>query len=117
LRGAGDRLRPTRGKLVITPPGRVLGETERGLRACLRDAADLIGLVQLSDYIAGRRDPYRAVPGDGVIGLERILAAVLEDGYAGLFDLELYAEPGVDPADTIARACDYAGAMLERLGA
>jgi sugar phosphate isomerase/epimerase len=90
---------------------------ERGLGETIRRASDSIGLVQLSDYIPGRRDPYRAVPGDGVIPLERIIAAVLEVGYGGLFDLELYGEPGVDPADTIARASDRVSTMLDRLGA
>jgi sugar phosphate isomerase/epimerase len=90
--------------------------SERGLRETIRRASGSIGLVQLSDYIPGRSEPYRAVPGDGVIPLERIVAAVLEDGYAGFFDLELYGEPGVDEANTIARAADRVGALLDRLG-
>lgn len=90
---------------------------ERGLRATIRRAGGLIGLVQVSDYIPGRREPFRAVPGDGVIPLERIARWVLEDGYAGLFDLELYAEPGVAPADTIARAVAVAGELLTGIGA
>ena len=65
----------------------------------------------------GRREPFRAVPGDGAIPLERIIAAVLEDGYTGLIDVEIYEEEGVDPADTIARAIDRVTGMLARLGA
>lgn len=91
--------------------------TERGLRDTIRRASGLVGLVQLSDLLPDRREPYRAVPGDGVIPLERIVAAVLEDGYTGFFDLELYGEQGVDPVETIKRSADYAGALLERLGA
>jgi sugar phosphate isomerase/epimerase len=91
--------------------------TERGLRETIRRAAPALGLVQLSDYVPGTRKPFRAVPGDGVVPLERIVADVLEAGYTGLFDLELYEEPGVDPAETIARAGERAGTMLERLGA
>ena len=91
--------------------------TERGLRDTIRNASGLIGLVQVSDYIPGRREPFRAVPGDGAIPLERIIAAVLEDGYTGLIDVEIYEEEGVDPADTIARAIDRVTGMLARLGA
>jgi sugar phosphate isomerase/epimerase len=90
---------------------------ERGLRETIRRGSGVVGLVQLSDYIPGRTVPHRAIPGDGVIPLERIVAAILEDGYTGLFDLELYGEPGIDPAATVARAADRAGAMLARLGA
>jgi sugar phosphate isomerase/epimerase len=90
---------------------------ERDLRASIRRAAGTLGLVQLSDWIPRRRTPFRAVPGDGAIPLERIAAATLEDGYAGLFDLELYPEPGVAPAETIRRAAERAGEMLVRLGA
>jgi sugar phosphate isomerase/epimerase len=90
---------------------------ERDLRASIRRAAGSLGLVQLSDWIPGGRTPFRAVPGDGAIPLERIIAAILEDGYDGLFDLELYPEPGVAPAGTIRRAGERAGEMLVRLGA
>jgi sugar phosphate isomerase/epimerase len=90
--------------------------TERGLRQTIDEAAGAIALVQLSDYIPGRREPFRAVPGDGAIPLERIVAWVLASGYGGLFDLELYAEPGVDAADTIARALAVTGELLENAG-
>jgi sugar phosphate isomerase/epimerase len=90
--------------------------TERGLRETIHEAAGAIALVQLSDYIPGRREPFRAVPGDGAIPLKRIVAWVLDSGYGGLFDLELYAEPGVDPADTIARALAVTGALVEDAG-
>ena len=91
--------------------------SERGLRETIHRGAGLVGLVQLSDLLPGRREPYRAVPGDGVIPLEWIVAAVLEEGYTGFFDLELYGEEGVDPVETIKRSADYVGALLERLGA
>lgn len=90
--------------------------TERDLRATIRAARGSLGLVQLSDYLPGRRMPYRAVPGDGVIPLERIVGAVLEDGYDGLFDVELYPEPGIAAPDTIRRATERVGEMLTRLG-
>lgn len=91
--------------------------SERGLHETIRMAAPMIALVQLSDYIPGRRDPFRAVPGDGVIPLERIVRWILETGYEGVFDLELYGEPDVDPAETIARAILAGGELLDRAGA
>jgi len=92
---------------------------ERGLRETIARAVGNVGLVQLSDFIPlyRRGTFFRAVPGDGVVPLERIVSAVLEDGYEGLFDLELATEDGVDPAETIVRAADYIGTLLDRLGA
>lgn len=89
---------------------------ERNLRQAIRRAGDRIGLVQLSDLVPGRHVPFRAVPGDGIIPLERIVSWVLDTGYEGLFDLELTAEPDVDPAETVAVSIDRVSAMLERLG-
>jgi sugar phosphate isomerase/epimerase len=89
---------------------------ERGLGETIAAAMPAIGLVQLSDQLLDRREPYRAVPGDGVIPLRRILADVLEAGYGGLFDLELYPEPGVDPANTIIRAAERTGELLDEAG-
>lgn len=89
---------------------------ERNLRQTIRRAGDRIGLVQLSDLVSGRHAPFRAVPGDGIIPLERIISWVLDTGYKGLFDLELTAEPDVDPAQTVAVSIDRVSAMFERLG-
>jgi sugar phosphate isomerase/epimerase len=90
---------------------------ERDLSGTIAAAGDALGLVQLSDWIPGRRTPLRAVPGDGAIPLQTIVSAVLEAGYPGLFDLELYPEPEVTPQQTISRASRRVGEMLERLGA
>jgi sugar phosphate isomerase/epimerase len=63
---------------------------EAGLKDLLRQAIPVTGLVQVSDYVLGDRTaPCRAVPGDGVIPLERIIGDVLEAGYRGIFDIEL----------------------------
>ena len=52
--------------------------------------------VQVSDYVAGDKSfPCRAVPGDGMIPLERIIGWILEAGYTGGFDLELIG-PRID---------------------
>ncbi|MFC4595803.1 sugar phosphate isomerase/epimerase family protein [Sphingobium tyrosinilyticum] len=53
-------------------------------------AAPLCRLVQVSDYVAGDRGlPCRAVPGDGMIPLHRMIPAILRAGYRGWFDLEI----------------------------
>jgi sugar phosphate isomerase/epimerase len=91
--------------------------TDRRLRESIRRADGKIGLVQLSDWVPGNRHHFRAVPGDGAIPLERIVGWILETGYDGFFDLELSNEPGVDEVETIARALDRAGNLLERVGA
>lgn len=69
---------------------------ERDLEATLRRGSNVIGLVQVSDCETGSTSmPCRVVPGDGAIPLDRVLAAVLESGYAGPFDLELLG-PRID---------------------
>jgi sugar phosphate isomerase/epimerase len=83
-------------------------------------AIPITGLVQASDYILGDRcTPCRAVPGDGVIPLERLFRQLLDLGYTGLFDLELVGprinEEGCYAAST--RAAEYLSELLTRLGA
>lgn len=90
---------------------------ERGLREAIRQAGPLLGLVQLSDWLSGNRCHVRSVPGDGAIPLERIVGWVLETGYDGLFDLELYPEAEVPEHETLARGIDRATTLLDRLGA
>jgi sugar phosphate isomerase/epimerase len=63
---------------------------ERGLQASLSEAGPLLGLVQLSDLVPPSTVvPDRAVPGDGVIPLARIIHRVTTTGYDGPFELEL----------------------------
>jgi sugar phosphate isomerase/epimerase len=93
---------------------------EANLRENLRRALPLTGLVQVSDYVLGDRStPCRAVPGDGVMPLERMIGDVLDLGYTGLFDLELVgpriAAEGAESAS--ARAAEYLSELLTRLGA
>jgi sugar phosphate isomerase/epimerase len=93
--------------------------TERGLRDSIRRAAGEIVLVQVADFRPDRISLVRHPVGDGVIPLERILGWVLEDGYGGAFDVELfgYADSG-EPLDAgLARSVDRLAAMLDRLGA
>ena len=75
--------------------------------------------VQLSDYVLGDRAlPARAVPGDGVIPIEPLVATVLAGGYRHGFDLELIG-PRIDAEGTLLaarRARDAVAARLERAG-
>lgn len=93
---------------------------ERELAATLRDGADVLRLVQVSDYEIGTTStPDRLVPGDGDIPLARIVGEVLAVGYDGLFELELVG-PRIDAegyASAITRSVERLGALLEDLGA
>jgi sugar phosphate isomerase/epimerase len=93
---------------------------EAGLASLFLDAMPVTGLVQVSDYVLGdRTTPCRAVPGDGVIPLDRLIGDLLESGYAGLFDLELIgpriAAEGAYAAST--RAAERLSEILMKLGA
>jgi sugar phosphate isomerase/epimerase len=94
--------------------------TESDLKAKLERAIPLCGLVQVSDYFPGDRCfPCRAVPGDGVIPLQRIIGWILEAGYTGAFDLELIG-PRIDDEgrlEATRRAADNLSKMLHDLGA
>jgi sugar phosphate isomerase/epimerase len=93
---------------------------ERDLAATLRDGADVLRLVQVSDYAVGTTStPDRLVPGDGDIPLERILGQVLATGYPGAFELELVG-PRIEAegyASAISRSVERLSELLERLGA
>jgi sugar phosphate isomerase/epimerase len=93
---------------------------EGNLAELFARAVPLAGLVQASDYVLGdRTTPCRAVPGDGVIPLERLLGQLLDLGYEGLFDLELVGPrinaEGCYGATT--RAAEYLSDLLTKLGA
>jgi sugar phosphate isomerase/epimerase len=92
---------------------------EAGLIGLLQQAIPMTGLVQVSDYVLGDRTaPCRAVPGDGVIPLERIIGNVMDAGYRGIFDIELVgpriAAEGARPATE--RAAERISEILIELG-
>lgn len=93
---------------------------EAGLSELIRRATPVTGLIQLSDYVLGDRSaPCRAVPGDGAIPLERIIADALDAGYGGVFDIELVG-PRIDeegPRSATARAARRVSDILTELGA
>jgi sugar phosphate isomerase/epimerase len=92
---------------------------EGDLGALLQRALPRTRLIQLSDYVLGDRAlPGRAVPGDGAIPIEALVAQALARGYNGGFDLELIG-PRIDEEgrfESARRACDVVGPMLDRLG-
>jgi sugar phosphate isomerase/epimerase len=93
---------------------------ERGLERVVRDNIDLVGLTQISDFVIGTGETgNRAVPGDGDIPLERLLAMVLDAGFEGSFDLEVMG-PRVEQEgyhSAVRRAVERASELLSRLGA
>jgi len=93
--------------------------TEAGLRQSLERAMPRCGIVQVCDYVYGDRSlPARAVPGDGVIPIRRIIEWCLQAGYSGAFDLELIG-PRIDREGRLAavrRAAKHVGGILGDLG-
>lgn len=89
---------------------------ERDLHGQIERAAPLVDLVQLSDYTRGMRTMDRGVPGTGVVPLERIVSWVLETGYEGVFDLELWGDSGMPDEDAIVQGAAYVTNLLGRLG-
>jgi len=92
---------------------------EREIDQRLRDHADQIALVQVSDYVVGTHaTPDRAVPGDGAVPIERLLGVVLAAGYHGTVDIEVMG-PRIEAmgyAAALARSAAYVSDVLDRLG-
>ena len=93
---------------------------EGGLKEKFARALPHAHLVQVSDYVLGDRSaPCRAVIGDGVIPIERLLGDLLEAGYNGVFDIELLG-PRIEqegPAAATKRAAENLSQILMKLGA
>jgi sugar phosphate isomerase/epimerase len=93
---------------------------EGDVEEMLQRALPRTRLIQLSDYVLGDRSlPGRAVPGDGTIPIESLVAQALAGGYADGFDLELIG-PRIEQEgrlESARRACDVISAMLDKLGA
>ena len=92
---------------------------ERNLAATLAGAAGIISVIQLSDFVAGtHQTPDRAVPGDGMIPIGRIVAAAEGGGYRGPYELELIG-PRIEaegPAAAVARGLTFLDALLDGTG-
>jgi sugar phosphate isomerase/epimerase len=93
---------------------------EAHLPALVDRALPRTELIQLSDYVLGDRAlPARAVPGDGSIPIEPLVAQVLASGYPHGFDLELIG-PRIEREgrlEAATRACATVSAMLSRIEA
>jgi sugar phosphate isomerase/epimerase len=93
---------------------------ERGLEQTVRDNIDLVGLTQLSDFVIGTSETgNRVVPGDGDIPLERLIRMVLDAGFEGTFDLEVFG-PVVEAEgyhSSVRRSVERASELLDRCGA
>ncbi len=93
---------------------------ERGLAATVARIAPDIRLVQVSDFVSGSTTtPDRAVIGDGDIPFDRILGDLLDAGYGGPFEIELFG-PRIDAVGyeaAILRSTERLDAILARLGA
>ena len=93
---------------------------ERGLEQAVRKNMDLVGLAQISDFKIGTTETgNRVVPGDGDIPLERLLAMVLDAGFEGSFDLEVFG-PVVEAEgyhSSVRRSVERASELLDRVGA
>ncbi|MCJ2178311.1 sugar phosphate isomerase/epimerase family protein [Novosphingobium album (ex Hu et al. 2023)] len=93
---------------------------EGGLKEKFARAMPRTRLVQVSDYVPGDRStPCRAVPGDGMVPLERLLGDLLEAGYEGVFDLELLGPriAAEGHREAFARAAGNLSELLTKLGA
>jgi sugar phosphate isomerase/epimerase len=93
---------------------------EANLPRLFKRALPITGLVQVSDYVLGDRiAPCRAVPGDGIVPLERLIGNLLDEGYRGLFDLELVGPRITAEGGAIAakRAAERLSEILTKLGA
>jgi sugar phosphate isomerase/epimerase len=93
--------------------------TERGLVSTLLGGVDVLGLVQISDYVIGTKDtPNRVVPGDGDIPLQRFIDDVIAAGYDGTFDLEIIG-PRIEAEgyeSAIRRSVDALTGLLDSAG-
>jgi sugar phosphate isomerase/epimerase len=93
---------------------------ERALAATIAEGADLLRVVQVSDWVIGTASsPNRFAVGDGDIPIARILRQVLDAGFTDVFDLELLG-PAIEAegyASAIRRSCHRLGEILTDLGA
>lgn len=90
--------------------------TERGIEDNIAEAASLIQLVQVSDFVPRNLTATRDVIGEGIVPFEMLLGAVLKTGYQGMFDLELFLRPRETALADTRLSVQRLGEILERLG-
>jgi sugar phosphate isomerase/epimerase len=90
--------------------------TEVDLRQEIMTGVSLVSLVQVTDYVLGDRSlPAKAVPGDGGVPIDDIVAWRCEAGYRGIVDLELNG-PRIDAEGHIPAARRGAQVLNRILG-
>lgn len=90
---------------------------ERAIRRKISEAASEIALVQVADHIPRNTTIARDIVGDGIIPLERLLGTLLEAGYTGPFDLELFGRPPESALTDTLKSCQHLSELLHGLGA
>ena len=64
--------------------------TDADIEQAIAAAGPVAALVQVSDHVAGDRAlPCRAVPGDGMIPLHRLVPLIVRAGFDGYWDIEV----------------------------
>ena len=93
---------------------------EMHLPETFRRGVGAFALVQVSDFVVGTvNTPNRAVPGDGDMPLEWLLAELLAAGYEGAFDMEIIG-PRIEAegyGSAVRRGAAWLSEALDRLGA
>jgi sugar phosphate isomerase/epimerase len=91
---------------------------ERNLAGTFRDAAGIFSTMQVSDYMPGTYiTPDRAVPGDGILPLARIIEDAEAANYHGPYELEMIG-PRIDAeglGEAAARGLRYLDDLLTSL--
>jgi sugar phosphate isomerase/epimerase len=87
---------------------------ERHIDQSVHAAGSRLAMVQLSDLVPPANAlPDRAVPGDGVLPLGRMVATALAAGYQGFFELEQLG-PRIE-SEGYAEACRRGVAVIDQL--
>lgn len=90
---------------------------ERALRDKIMAVGSRIKLVQVSDHILRNMTATRDVVGEGIVPIEALLGTLLETGYDGPVDLELFGRPPQTALEDILRSAERLSVILNRLGA
>ncbi|WP_298690517.1 TIM barrel protein [uncultured Sphingomonas sp.] len=90
--------------------------TDADIEDAIAAAGPIAALVQVSDHVAGDRAlPCRAVPGDGMIPLDRLVPLIVHAGFYGFWDIEVIgprlAADGYGKG--LARAADRLGTWID----
>jgi sugar phosphate isomerase/epimerase len=88
---------------------------ERELHSKIEASSERIGLVQVSDFVAGNVSTTRDIVGDGMIPIESILSTLLRAGYQLPVDLELAGRPAETALEDILTSIHQLGRILDSI--